>query len=77
MYRTLTTCLFVSALAISTVSSASTSASDDPMAPRKTLSAFANEHELAVVFKRWGDEAKRRRDGTARAFRLEIGRAHV
>ncbi|MGH8633262.1 MAG: beta-propeller domain-containing protein, partial [Burkholderiales bacterium] len=34
----------------------------NPTAPRKTLTAFASEDELAAVLKRWSDEAKRRRD---------------
>ncbi|WP_300452201.1 beta-propeller domain-containing protein [Accumulibacter sp.] len=36
-------------------------------APRKTLSAFASEQELADLFKRWADEAQRRRDEQQRA----------
>jgi hypothetical protein len=33
-----------------------------PTAPKKTLTAFASEEELAAVLKRWAEEAKRRRD---------------
>jgi uncharacterized secreted protein with C-terminal beta-propeller domain len=33
-----------------------------PTAPKKTLTAFASEEELAAVLKRWAEEAKRRRE---------------
>ncbi len=33
-----------------------------PTTPKKTLTAFASEDELAALFKRWAEEAKRRRD---------------
>jgi hypothetical protein len=35
-------------------------------APKKTLTAFANEDELAAVLKRWADEAGRRREARRR-----------
>jgi hypothetical protein len=35
-------------------------------APRKTLQAFASEQEISDLFKRWAEEAKRRRDGERR-----------
>jgi hypothetical protein len=34
----------------------------NPIAPKKTLTAFASEQELNELFKRWAEEAKRRRD---------------
>jgi len=34
----------------------------NPTAPKKTLTAFASEEELATVLKRWAEEAKRRRE---------------
>ena len=43
-------------------------------APRATLTAFASEQELADLFKRWADEAQRRRDASARE-RLATGPA--
>jgi len=37
-----------------------------PTAPRKTLTAFASEQELADLFKRWAEELERRRKEEAR-----------
>ena len=38
------------------------SAAAESTAPRRTLKAFANEQELALLFDRWAEEHKRRRD---------------
>jgi len=62
MYRTLINCGLVSALAISSVASASTAGDVAPTSLRRALSAFVSEDELASVFRRWADEARRRRD---------------
>jgi hypothetical protein len=35
-------------------------ATSDPTAPRKTLRAFANEEEIAALFRKWADERQRR-----------------
>jgi len=34
----------------------------NPTAPKKTLTAFASEEELATLLKRWAEEAKRKRE---------------
>jgi hypothetical protein len=34
----------------------------NPTVPRKTLTAFASEDQLAALFKRWAEEARRRRE---------------
>jgi hypothetical protein len=67
MRRTLAACLAVAALAAATATAAPTAT-----APRKTLTAFASEQELADLFKRWADEAERRRN-EQRARRLQSG----
>lgn len=67
MRRTLAACLAFAALA-----AASASAAPISTAPRKTLTAFASEAELAELFKRWADEAERRRN-EQRAQRLQSG----
>src|SRR5262245_65420034 len=40
-------------------------AAEPAPAPRKTLTAFANDQELADTLKRWAEEARRRRDAAA------------
>jgi hypothetical protein len=62
MTRMLVNCLVVAALSAFVSSPAAAAMPEDPAAPRKTLSAFASEQELAGLFKRWTDEAQRRRD---------------
>ncbi len=54
-------CLAVAALSAAPAWPAPAGAASDPTAARKTLAAFANEQQLAGLFKRWSDEAKRRR----------------
>ncbi|WP_034926396.1 beta-propeller domain-containing protein, partial [Candidatus Accumulibacter vicinus] len=61
MYRTLVVYLTTAVLTALCLPVA-TATTANPIAPRKTLSAFANEQELAGLFKRWADEAQRRRD---------------
>lgn len=61
MYRTLVVYLTTAVLTALCLPMA-TATTANPIAPRKTLSAFANEQELAGLFKRWADEAQRRRD---------------
>ena len=41
-------------------------AAEAPAAPRKTLSAFANDRELAETLKRWAEEAKRKQEAARR-----------
>jgi len=41
-------------------------AAEAPTAPRKTLSAFANDQELAETLKRWAEEAKRKQEAARR-----------
>ena len=36
-------------------------------APKKTLTAFASEREISDLFKRWAEEARKRRDGERRS----------
>jgi hypothetical protein len=62
MTRLFVTCLAVAALSALISPPAVAAAPEDPAVPRKTLSAFASEQELAGLFKRWADEAQRRRD---------------
>ncbi len=62
MTRMLVNCFVVAALSAFVSSPAAAAMPEDPAAPRKTLSAFASEQELAGLFKRWTDEAQRRRD---------------
>jgi hypothetical protein len=69
MRRILAACLAVAALAAASATAAPTST-----APRKTLTAFASEQELAALFKRWAEEAQRRRD-EQRARRSTAGNA--
>lgn len=69
MRRTFAACLAVIAFA-----TASASAAPAATAPRKTLAAFTSEQELAELFKRWADEAQRRRD-EQRAQRALAGNA--
>jgi hypothetical protein len=69
MRRTLSACLAVAALA-----AASATAAPVATTPRNTLAAFASEQELADLFKRWADEAQRRRD-EQRAQRALAGNA--
>src|SRR5262245_50774483 len=38
----------------------------EPPTPRKTLTAFTSDQELAATLKRWADEAQRKRDDRAR-----------
>ncbi|WP_300327445.1 beta-propeller domain-containing protein [Accumulibacter sp.] len=45
----------------------SVDAASEPSAPRKTLRAFDDEQQLAGLFKRWADEAQRRRDDAQQA----------
>lgn len=66
MYRTLVVYLTTAVLTALCLPAA-TATTANPTAPRKTLSAFANEQELAGLFKRWADEAQRRRDEQQRA----------
>jgi hypothetical protein len=58
MFSTRVACIALAALAVAG-SAAATPAST---APRKTLTAFASEAELAELLKHWADEAARRRD---------------
>ncbi len=55
----------LSALFAVTLSTTATAATAP--APRKTLTAFANEQELADLLKRWADDAKRRRESERRS----------
>src|SRR5207249_3426333 len=41
-------------------------AAEPAPAPRKTLTAFANDQELADTLRRWADEARRKRDAEMR-----------
>ncbi|MBL8401297.1 beta-propeller domain-containing protein, partial [Accumulibacter sp.] len=66
MYRTLVVYLTTAVLTALCLPAA-TATTANPTVPRKTLSAFANEQELAGLFKRWADEAQRRRDEQQRA----------
>ncbi|MFO1361393.1 MAG: beta-propeller domain-containing protein [Burkholderiales bacterium] len=67
MRRTLAACLAVAAVAAAAAGAAPASP-----APRKTLTAFASEQELADLFRRWAAEAERRRDAQ-RAQRPQPG----
>ena len=58
MSRTLATAFAAATIALST---GFAQAADLP-APRRTLTAFASEAELAELFQRWAEEAARRRD---------------
>jgi hypothetical protein len=69
MRRTLAACLAVAAFASATATAAATST-----APRKTLTAFASEQELDLLFKGWAVEAERRR-AEQRARREAAGNA--
>jgi Beta propeller domain len=46
--------------ALAAIGSAAPAAAHPPTAPRKTLTAFADERELAAVLKRWADEMRLR-----------------
>ncbi|MBL8407897.1 MAG: beta-propeller domain-containing protein, partial [Candidatus Accumulibacter sp.] len=65
MHRTLVA--YLTAVTLTALSLPPVTAFANPAAPHKTLSAFANEQELAGLFKRWADEAQRRRDEQQRA----------
>jgi uncharacterized secreted protein with C-terminal beta-propeller domain len=65
MHRTLVA--YLTAVTLTALSLPPATAAANPTAPHKTLSAFANEQELAGLFKRWADEAQRRRDEQQRA----------
>lgn len=67
MYPVLLACLTAAVLTAVAPSSSAASAAANANAPRKTLAAFASEQELAGLFKRWADEAQRRRDEQQRA----------
>ena len=58
------------ALAALVAASAPLAAAPASTTPRKTLTAFASEQELADLFKRWTDEAARRRE-EQRALRAQ------
>jgi hypothetical protein len=67
MSRSLAVCVALAALVAASAEAAAVST-----APRKTLAAFASEQELADLFRRWAEEAARRRD-QQRALRLQSG----
>jgi hypothetical protein len=54
--------MLAASFAVAAFVTAAASAAPASTAPRKTLTAFASEQELADLFKRWADEAARRRD---------------
>jgi len=55
------TLLATAVLAVAAATLPALSWANPATAPRKTLTAFANEGELADLFKRWADELERRR----------------
>jgi hypothetical protein len=57
MFRTL-----LASIALAAVAAATATAAPASTAPAKTLTAFASEQELAELFRRWAEEAQRRRD---------------
>ena len=57
MHRIARAALLATLVASAALSHAATG---DPTAPRKTLKAFANEEEIAALFKTWADERQRR-----------------
>jgi hypothetical protein len=59
--------LAAAALAAAALTIPALAATGIPTAPRKTLTAFASEQELTDLWKRWADEAERRRKQTARS----------
>ena len=63
MSRTLLPAAAIAALAATTISATAA----ESTAPRKTLKAFASEQEISDLFKRWAEEAKRRRKVARRA----------
>lgn len=63
---------FAACLAVAAVAAAAAGAAPASPAPRKTLTAFASEQELADLFRRWAAEAERRRDAQ-RAQRPQPG----
>jgi len=63
----LRTVLRTSAAAI-TATFCVTAAADIAMTPRRTLTAFANDQELADALKRWAEEARRRQELARRAL---------
>ena len=65
MTRTL---LLAAAIAMAAINTAVAEV-DRSTAPRKTLTAFASEQELADHLKRWAEAAERRRKDAARASR--------
>jgi hypothetical protein len=54
--------LLAAVLAALSAASWPAGAATTPYPPRATLTAFASDQELADLFKRWADEARRRRD---------------
>ena len=53
---------FALAVAIAAITMASPATGwATPTPPKKTLTAFASEEELAAVLKRWAEEVRRRR----------------
>ena len=66
MTRTL---LLAAAVAIAATTIPAAVAADSSTAPRKTLTAFASEQELTDFFKRWAEEAERRRKEQMRLSR--------
>ena len=73
MSRTLLLAAAIAALAATTISAPA--GANPSTAPRKTLTAFASEQELADLFKRWAEEAERRRkeEGRRRDFAASQG----
>ena len=45
-------------------------------APRKTMQAFASEHEIAQLFAKWSEEHQRRLVGFAAVCAQPLARAH-
>ena len=73
MPRNLLCAAAIAAFALNTIpAEAAASAST---APRKTLTAFASEQELADLFKRWAEEAERRRKEEARRRDLAVAQS--
>ena len=66
MFRALALSIAAAAIVVAAMPAAGAT----PAAPKRTLNAFSSEQELAELFKRWTEEASRRRD-EQRARRAE------